>query len=88
MKAFSIALHTSECDPGVLGSNSSSQQSTRTVTVSNGVVVYDGLTPGSTAHLVCNVGYTASEATRDRICLNNSAWSGQTQICEEIGKLV
>ena len=75
-----LVFHTSECDPGALGSNPSSQQSAGSVTVNNGEIVYDGLTPGSTAYLVCNEGYTASEATRDRICLNSGARSEKTQI--------
>ena len=56
--------------------------------MNNGVIVYDGLTPGSSAHLMCNEGYTTSEVTRDRICLNSGVWSDRMQICEEIGKLI
>ena len=81
-------LHATECDPKVLGSNPSSQQSAGSVSVNNGEIVYDGVTPGSTAHLVCNKGYAASEETRDRTCLCNGVWSGNAQICEEIGKLL
>ena len=56
--------------------------------MNNGKIVYDGVTPGSTAHLVCAKGYAASEETRDRICLCNGLWSGKTQICEEKGELL
>ena len=55
------------------------------MSVNNGEIVYDGVTPGSTAHLVCDKGYAASEETRDRVCLCNGVWSGKTQICEETG---
>ena len=56
--------------------------------VNNGVIVYDGLTSGSTARLVCNNGYTASKESRDRLCLNQGIWSGETQVCTELGKLI
>ena len=56
--------------------------------MNNGVIVYDGLIPGSTAHLVCNEGYTASEETRDRICLNSGEWSEKTQICKVFGEFI
>ena len=55
--------------------------------MNNGEIVYDGVTPGSTAHLMCANGYAASEETRDRICLYVGLWSGRTQICEEAGEL-
>ena len=77
-----IIMYTPECEPNVLGSNPSSQGS---VVMNNGVIIYDGVEPGSTAHLVCDKGYTASKETRDRICLCNGKWSGKTQICEKIG---
>ena len=50
--------------------------------MNNGVIVYDGVTPGSTAHLVCAKGYVAGKETRDRICLCKGVWSGRMQICE------
>ena len=75
-----------ECDPNILGLDPSSEQSAGSVSVNNGEIVYDGVTPGSTAHLVCDKGYTASEETGDRVCLSNGVWSRKTQICEEIGE--
>ena len=77
---------TTECDPNVLGSNPSSQQSAGSVSVINGEIAYDGVAPGSIAHLVCSKGYSATEETRDRICLCNGIWSGKTQFCEEVGE--
>ena len=53
--------------------------------MNNGEIVYDGVTPGATAHLVCTNGYAASEETRDRICLFDGLWSGRAQLCEKIG---
>ena len=78
----------SQCDPNVLGSQPSSLSAAGSVTVNNGVVDYDGVLPGSMAHLVCNEGFTASIETRDRICLCNGSWSGKIQVCghEELGK--
>ena len=78
-------MHSSECDPSVLGFNSSSQGSAGSVSVNNGVIVYDGVIPGSIAHLVCNKGHVVSEETRDRLCLYNGGWSESTQTCDKIG---
>ena len=56
--------------------------------MNNGEIVYNGVTPGSTAHLVCDKGYVASQETRDRVCLCNGVWSGsETQVCEAAGDL-
>ena len=51
------------------------------VTVMNGVVNYNGVTPGSTAQLVCNNGYTPGEDSNDRTCMSDGNWSGGTQTC-------
>ena len=51
------------------------------VTVINGVVNYNGVTPGSTAQLVCNNGYTPGEDSNDRMCLSDGNWSEGTQTC-------
>ena len=50
----------------------------------NGVVNYNGVTPGSTAQLVCNNGYTPGEDSGDRACLCDGNWSGGTQICVQV----
>ena len=52
------------------------------------MIVYDGVMPGSTARLMCDEGYTASEETCNRICLCNGVWSEGTQICEKIGEFI
>ena len=79
-----------QCDPNVLGSRPSSLSSAGSLTVNNGVIDYNGVLPGSMAHLVCDEGFTASVETRDRTCLCNSSWSGKIQVCghKELGKYV
>ena len=39
------------------------------VTVMNGVVNYNGVTPGSTAQLVCNNGYIPGKDSEDRMSM-------------------
>ena len=51
------------------------------VTVPNGTVNYEGLTPGFTAQLVCNNGYTPGVDSNDRMCMSDGSWSGGTQTC-------
>ena len=55
--------------------------------MNNGVILYDGVVPGSVAHLACDKGYAASEI-RDRTCLCNGLWSGKIQICVELGEVI
>ena len=45
----------------------------------NGVVNYNSVTPGSTAQLVCNNGYTPGEDSNDRMCMSDGSWSRGTQ---------
>ena len=47
----------------------------------NGVVNYNGVTPGSTAQLVCNNGYTPGGDSNDRTCMSDGNWSVGTQTC-------
>ena len=53
------------CEPGALGGVPSFLNGPGMVTVINGVVNYNGVTPGSTAQLVCNNGYTPGEDSND-----------------------
>ena len=50
----------------------------------NGVVNYNGVTPGSTALLVCNTGYTPGEDSNERMCMSDGSWSGGTQTCVQL----
>ena len=81
---FSISTCSAKCDPNILGSNPSSLDGNGSVTVYNGMVVYDSVLPGAVAHLVCNEGYVGSYEARDRICLNGT-WTDGLQIC---GKMI
>ena len=47
----------------------------------NGVVNYNGVTPGSTAQLVCNNGYAPGGDSNHRMCMSDGNWSGGTQTC-------
>ena len=55
--------------------------SSQTVATANGVIVYNGLTAGSTAFLVCNDGYAPGSDSRNRVCMRDGSWSGSIQIC-------
>ena len=78
-----VAFPLPACDPVALGSVAvpSSLNGPGMVTVINGVVNYNGVTPGSTALLVCNNGYTTGEDSNDRVCMSDGNWSGGTQTC-------
>ena len=47
----------------------------------NGVVNYNGVTPGSTTQLVCNNGYAPGGDSNHRMCMSDGNWSGGTQTC-------
>ena len=52
----------------------------------NGVVNYNGVTPGSTAQLVCNNGYAGEDSSK-RACLSDGNWSGGTQTCVRVSSI-
>ena len=81
-------MYSAKCDPGDLGDDPSSSSAAGFVKVNNGAIVYNGVRSGSTAHLLCNYGYTASDETRDRVCLSHGEWSGQAEVCMELGELL
>ena len=70
-----VAFPLPACDPVALGGVPSSMNGPGMVTVMNGVVNYNGVTPGYTAQLVCNNGYTLGVDSSDRMCMNDGNWS-------------
>ena len=70
------------CNPSELGDSPTAPNSSGTVTISNGVVTYDGVTFGSTATLTCNSGYEQAGGTRT--CRSDGFWSAGIQSCVAI----
>ena len=58
------------------------------VTIMNGVVNYDGVTPDSTAQLMCDDGYVPGGDSGDRVCMSDGNWSGVTQTCTVPSKTI
>ncbi len=75
---FYLGLYYTECDPRDLGTNPSS--SNGFVSVPNGLVTYENLTPGSVATVLCDQGYTVS-SEYNRTCLRDGHWSEDTLDC-------
>ena len=73
--------HAATCDPAALGGSPTSVNSYGTVTISNGVIVYNGVGVGSTAYLICNDSYSPGVDSSNRTCTVNGIWSGKHQIC-------
>ena len=67
----------------MLGQNPSSLDGPGMVNIMNGVVNYDGVTPDSTAQLVCADDHTGGVST-DRVCMSDGNWSGETQTCVQM----
>ena len=69
------------CNPEELRSNPNSEE---TVTIPNGRVIYDGVTPGSMAVLTCDSGYEPDIGSSTRICTTDGTWSGDQHRCMAI----
>ena len=57
------------------------------VTVPNGTVNYEGLTPGFTAQLMCDDGFGPGRDSSDRMCMSDGMWSDGNQICVKTCKI-
>ena len=69
-------------DPEVLGTRPSSQSGAGSVAVTNGVVMYTGISPESVATLECDSGYSPV-SNLVRTCLSSGHWSGEALICRQ-----
>ena len=71
---------STECDPGMLGTRPSSQSGPGSVAVTNGAVMYTGISLGSVATLGCDSGYSPV-SNLVRTCLSSGRWSGEALSC-------
>ena len=54
-----------------------------TASISNGMLCYTGLTPGSTATYSCDEGYELNGGNRSLVCQDDGTWDGPSLTCVE-----
>ena len=79
---YAPPYHSVTCDPGELGDNPTSVNSSGMASISNGVVMYNGVDVGSTTYLKCDEGYVPEADSNNRTCGSDGIWDGRVQICQ------
>ena len=79
-----LTAFCTDCNPGVFGTDLALNQPKNAlmVRISNGVVNYTGVSPGSIAILDCDEGYKPISGLNRSTCMFDGQWSEEILSCE------